>query len=216
MRLRSGEYLFDFGTRQLFRGREPVAVSPKAFLSSSSLPPAARMPCPRRSPSAPLARQLRRRRESRESRRGASGRARRGCAQPPRHPDGPALRLRVLGRCRARGRAGVVGRVERRLQALWGDREILLQEGENILGREREAIAWIDVHSVSRRHARIAISGGRATLEDFGKQERHLPAGECRRGAERPERRGSGPGRNRRDDPEALRRRSVDESTRMV
>ncbi len=50
---------------------------------------------------------------------------------------------------------------------LWGDREILLQEGENILGREREAIAWIDVHSVSRRHARIAISGGRATLEDL-------------------------------------------------
>ena len=39
---------------------------------------------------------------------------------------------------------------------LSGDREILLQEGEKILGREREAIAWIDWHSVSRRHARIA------------------------------------------------------------
>jgi DNA-binding winged helix-turn-helix (wHTH) protein len=51
---------------------------------------------------------------------------------------------------------------------LWKDREIALREGENILGREREAAAWIDVHSVSRRHARIVVSGERATLEDLG------------------------------------------------
>ena len=51
---------------------------------------------------------------------------------------------------------------------VWGDREILLQDGENILGREREAVAWIDVHSVSRRHARIVVTGDRATLEDLG------------------------------------------------
>ena len=50
---------------------------------------------------------------------------------------------------------------------LWADREIALQEGENILGREREAAAWIDVHSVSRHHARIVVSGDRATLEDL-------------------------------------------------
>ncbi len=50
---------------------------------------------------------------------------------------------------------------------VWGEREILLQEGENILGRDRDAIAWIEVHSVSRRHARIVISGSRATLEDL-------------------------------------------------
>jgi len=51
---------------------------------------------------------------------------------------------------------------------LWRDREIALQEGENILGREREAAAWLDVHSVSRRHARIVVSGDTATLEDLG------------------------------------------------
>jgi hypothetical protein len=51
---------------------------------------------------------------------------------------------------------------------LWADREIALQPGENILGREREAVAWIDVHSVSRRHARIVVSGEGATLEDLG------------------------------------------------
>jgi len=51
---------------------------------------------------------------------------------------------------------------------IWGDREIALSEGENILGRDETSIAWIDVHSVSRRHARILIRGPRATLEDLG------------------------------------------------
>ena len=51
---------------------------------------------------------------------------------------------------------------------VWNDREIALAEGENILGRERDAAAWIDVHSVSRHHARIVVSGDRAMLEDLG------------------------------------------------
>ena len=51
---------------------------------------------------------------------------------------------------------------------LWAGREFALLEGENVLGRERDATAWIDVHSVSRRHARIVVSGDRATLEDLG------------------------------------------------
>jgi DNA-binding winged helix-turn-helix (wHTH) protein len=51
---------------------------------------------------------------------------------------------------------------------LWADREIALRSGENVLGREREAAAWIDVHSVSRRHARILVAGEVATLEDLG------------------------------------------------
>jgi DNA-binding winged helix-turn-helix (wHTH) protein len=58
------------------------------------------------------------------------------------------------------------GRSEFRL--IWGDREIALVEGENILGRERDAVAWIDVYSVSRQHARIFVSGDGATLEDLG------------------------------------------------
>lgn len=51
---------------------------------------------------------------------------------------------------------------------IWGDREIALQEGENVLGRDRDAIAWVDVGSVSRHHARIVVEGGKATLEDLG------------------------------------------------
>jgi DNA-binding winged helix-turn-helix (wHTH) protein len=52
---------------------------------------------------------------------------------------------------------------------LVGDgRETDLMEGENILGRGPESVIWIDDESVSRRHARIIVSGGQATLEDLG------------------------------------------------
>lgn len=50
----------------------------------------------------------------------------------------------------------------------WNRRSIPLQEGENVLGREREGGAWIDAATVSRRHARIVIAGDQATLEDLG------------------------------------------------
>jgi DNA-binding winged helix-turn-helix (wHTH) protein len=61
---------------------------------------------------------------------------------------------------------------------IWGDREIALREGENIFGRERDAAAWIDVHSVSRRHARIVVSGETATLEDLGSKNGTFLKGE--------------------------------------
>jgi DNA-binding winged helix-turn-helix (wHTH) protein len=50
---------------------------------------------------------------------------------------------------------------------IWGIREIALCEGENLLGRDPEAAVWIDSGKVSRRHARILVSGGAATLEDL-------------------------------------------------
>jgi DNA-binding winged helix-turn-helix (wHTH) protein len=48
------------------------------------------------------------------------------------------------------------------------DREVTLVEGENVLGRVEGSRAWIDSRSVSRRHARIRVSHGVATLEDLG------------------------------------------------
>ena len=38
---------------------------------------------------------------------------------------------------------------------------------------------WIDVHSVSRRHARIVVSGDRATLEDLGSKNGTFLEGEA-------------------------------------
>jgi DNA-binding winged helix-turn-helix (wHTH) protein len=51
---------------------------------------------------------------------------------------------------------------------LWEGREIALGEGETILGRDADATVWIDFSSVSRRHARIMVVNGRATIEDLG------------------------------------------------
>jgi DNA-binding winged helix-turn-helix (wHTH) protein len=49
-----------------------------------------------------------------------------------------------------------------------GRREIALVPGENVLGREAGAVVWLESASVSRRHARIVITGEKATLEDLG------------------------------------------------
>lgn len=50
----------------------------------------------------------------------------------------------------------------------WGGREIPLQEGEHILGRDPGALVRITTPRVSRRHARILVEGDRAVLEDLG------------------------------------------------
>src|SRR5262245_8898111 len=50
----------------------------------------------------------------------------------------------------------------------WGEREVALSEGENILGRDPDTVVWIDLNSVSRRHARIFVRGETATIEDLG------------------------------------------------
>jgi DNA-binding winged helix-turn-helix (wHTH) protein len=48
-----------------------------------------------------------------------------------------------------------------------GRREFPLPEGEHIIGREPEARVSLDSPNVSRRHARIIVTGGRAILEDL-------------------------------------------------
>ena len=50
----------------------------------------------------------------------------------------------------------------------WEGGDVPLVEGENVLGRVEEAAAWVESASVSRRHARILISEGKARLEDLG------------------------------------------------
>jgi DNA-binding winged helix-turn-helix (wHTH) protein len=49
----------------------------------------------------------------------------------------------------------------------WGPREIALEEGETVLGRDPDATAFIDHTSVSRHHARISIADNRVTVEDL-------------------------------------------------
>jgi DNA-binding winged helix-turn-helix (wHTH) protein len=50
---------------------------------------------------------------------------------------------------------------------IWGTREIALGVGENLLGRDEDAVVFIDDAQVSRRHARIVIDENGAVLEDL-------------------------------------------------
>jgi len=51
---------------------------------------------------------------------------------------------------------------------LWETRQVLLSEGDNLVGRGVDAAVWIDAPGVSRHHARIVVRRGEATLEDLG------------------------------------------------
>ncbi|HUL79783.1 MAG TPA: FHA domain-containing protein [Vicinamibacteria bacterium] len=51
---------------------------------------------------------------------------------------------------------------------VWAGREFALADGENVLGRDPESAVCIEHTGVSRCHARIVVTGRRATLEDLG------------------------------------------------
>src|SRR5262249_20779335 len=65
----------------------------------------------------------------------------------------------------------------------WRTREIALEEGENVIGREPDVGIFIDHPSVSRRHARIQILGESAVIEDLGSKNGTLRGGEKVSGA---------------------------------
>jgi DNA-binding winged helix-turn-helix (wHTH) protein len=50
---------------------------------------------------------------------------------------------------------------------VWGPREIPLDPGDHLIGRDHESAVWIDDASVSRRHARISLDDSGATIEDL-------------------------------------------------
>ena len=49
----------------------------------------------------------------------------------------------------------------------WGDREFPLHDGDNLIGRDPAAEVSLDDPSVSRHHARLAVDGIAARLEDL-------------------------------------------------
>lgn len=51
---------------------------------------------------------------------------------------------------------------------LHDDREIALQVGENVIGRAGHGVVVLDSPTVSRRHARLSITGDGATVQDLG------------------------------------------------
>lgn len=49
-----------------------------------------------------------------------------------------------------------------------GKQEYSLQPGDNLLGRAEDCLVVLPSPRVSRRHARVRVAGGRATVEDLG------------------------------------------------
>lgn len=69
--------------------------------------------------------------------------------------------------------SALVERIGSRSSGPWhwivaGERRIPLHEGENAIGRAPDAAVWLDFAGISRRHARIVISGASVFLEDLG------------------------------------------------
>jgi hypothetical protein len=95
---------------------------------------------------------------------------RRGYAFQPAAPDDLVV---VDGGDRERPESGAA-------TGLWIDaapRRIPLLPGENLVGRDPDCPVWLDSPSVSRRHARVVVSGGRAILEDLGSKNGTRVAG---------------------------------------
>jgi pSer/pThr/pTyr-binding forkhead associated (FHA) protein len=55
-----------------------------------------------------------------------------------------------------------------KLCVVLANRELVLMNGTNLVGRDPDAAIQIDARGVSRHHARILVSGDAATVEDLG------------------------------------------------
>jgi DNA-binding winged helix-turn-helix (wHTH) protein len=175
MRLRFAECVFDSDTREVFRAGKPVHVSPKAFALLSALV--------ERRPKAISKEELQQLlwpdtfvSEANLPNLVAELRdALNDDAHQPRI-------IRTVPRfgyafvAESSGAGPLVLALAFRL--IWGDREIALSPGENVIGRDDAATLWIDDSLVSRRHARIVIGESGAVLEDLASKNGTLLNGE--------------------------------------
>jgi DNA-binding winged helix-turn-helix (wHTH) protein len=170
MRLRFGDFVFDSDTREVIRGDEPLAISPKAFALLARLIESR--------PKAVSKEDLHSRlwpdtHVSDQSLGNLVVELRAVLGESARNPKiirtvarfGYAFAARATAD-RSGGGELVASSVYYRL--VWGRREISLEPGDNLIGRDPEAVVWIDDESVSRRHARISIDGEGATIQDLG------------------------------------------------
>ncbi len=166
----SGRFELDCDTRQLLRDAREIHLSPKAFeLLAILLANRPRAVVKSRVAGAAVAVDVRRGNEPRRPRRrdshGRSATQRPGlstCA--PCTVSVTALSVRSVKAVPSPERAGSgTGAC-----VVFDNRQTLLLEGANIIGRAPDATIVCDATGVSRHHARIVVSNGVATLEDLG------------------------------------------------
>jgi len=170
MTFRFGNLTLDTESRALLRDRKPVPLSPKAFRLLQILLESR----PRAIPKAELHQRLWPDTVvSDVNLPTLIAEIRSAIADDARHPEfvrtvygyGYAFSGNAVASRRDGSSAGPSETVFR---LLWGNREIALSEGENVLGRGADSLVWIDAQGVSRRHARVVVASGLATLEDLG------------------------------------------------
>lgn len=163
MQVRFGDFVLDRATRQLLRAGAEQRLEPKAFELLDLLVD--------RRPTAVSKQEIRDRLwpstfVSESSLTGLVAQIRQALGDDPRTPHYVrtvhGFGYAFLAEGTAAGRRG-----ERRAIVLWDERKFLLVEGENVLGRDDDLAVTVDWPGVSRRHARIVLSGGTATLEDL-------------------------------------------------
>lgn len=186
MRLTFGDCVFDSETREVFRGERAAAVSPKAFALLELLI-AAR-------PAAVSNADIRSRlwpdvHVSEANLTNLVVQLRAALGDDARRPRilRTVSRFGYAFRATARPEPRVaeldLGTRDLVYRVVWNRREITLEPGDNLIGRDSEAVVWIDDESVSRRHARISIGREGATVEDLGSKNGTYLAGKKIRGA---------------------------------
>jgi len=170
MTFRFGNLTLDTESRALLRDRKPVPLSPKAFRLLQILLESR----PRAIPKAELHQRLWPDTVvSDVNLPTLIAEIRSAIADDARHPEFVrtvyGYGYAFSGSAVASRRDGAsAGPSETVFRLLWGNREIALSEGENVLGRGADSLVWIDAQGVSRRHACIVVASGLATLEDLG------------------------------------------------
>jgi DNA-binding winged helix-turn-helix (wHTH) protein len=164
MRANFAGFVFDSDTRQLYRGGEPVPLSPKAFELLDLLI--------RNRPRALSKEEIH---DLLWPKTFVSDASLSNLVAELRAAfEDDAANPRLLRTVRRFGYAFIAEPKEDRpsrsvssYRLLWESREIALSAGETIFGRERDATVWIDDAGVSRRHARIVVADGWARLADL-------------------------------------------------
>lgn len=168
MRVAFGECMFDSDTRELFRGGEAVHISPKAFrlleLLLESRPRAISKEelqeklWPKTFVSEANLASL-----AAEARRAIGDRARGSRLLRTVYGFGYAFSGEVRIESSKTGSTQ-----DGRFLLVRDEQEIALHPGDNLVGRDRLIPVSIDDGSVSRRHARIGVTGESAVIEDLG------------------------------------------------
>jgi DNA-binding winged helix-turn-helix (wHTH) protein len=170
MGVRFGPYVLELESRQLLRGDDVVHLSPKAFDLLSMLVSSR--------PKALSKSDLQERLWPgtfvvEKNLANLVGEIREAIGDDPSNPRFIRTVHRFGYAFRDPAPRGEVGRPESRsgevsFRLKWMNGRATLEEGEHVLGRDPDAEIFLNSGGVSRRHARVVISAGRATLEDLG------------------------------------------------